>query len=649
MAQNLIEKIVQRFAEGLEVNQQVHSGDFITLKPAYVMTHDNTGAVIPKFRSIGASKLANPRQVVHTLDHNIQDTSEANKQKYARIEAFSAEMGADFYPAGRGIGHQIMCEEGYAFPGTVVVASDSHSNMYGGLGCLGTPVVRTDAAALWATGQTWWSVPRTVKVVLSGKLRPGVVGKDVILALCAVYCHEEALNAAVEFAGQTPQVMAGLSMADRLTIANMTTEWGALVGWFPFDEVTAAYLRQRVEALDKLGIEGRLTEQMVAGWEADPLAPDPDAEYAAEIRLDLSRVTPFVAGPHVVHAGRPLADLEAKNMAVQRAYLLSCVNSRLDDLAQAADVLRGKKVAGGTHLYVAAASAEVQKQAEEQGTWQVFSDAGAELLPPGCGACIGLGVGLLEPGEVGISATNRNFKGRMGSAAAEAYLASPAVVAASAAAGKICGPSTFPSELPELDITDHGWAPAARAVQVLDGFPARMEGRGLLLPVDNLNTDGIYGKDVTYRDDLTPDQMAGYAMANYDPAFQELAQQGDIIVAGRNFGTGSSREQAATALKFRGVVAVIAASFSQTYLRNAYNNAFACLISPELSKAVLGEFSNENGEFEAKTIPFDSLEIDVARSTIRWRGEAYAAAPVGPAAQELVIAGGLEALVKSRL
>jgi len=159
MSQTLIEKIAQKFAVGLEENQKVQSGDIISIRPAYVMTHDNTGAVIPKFKGIGATKLADPRQVVHTLDHNIQDKSEKNLEKYKKIEMFSEQMGADFYPAGRGIGHQIMCEEGYAWPGTMVVASDSHSNMYGGLGVLGTPIVRTDAAAIWATGRTWWQIP----------------------------------------------------------------------------------------------------------------------------------------------------------------------------------------------------------------------------------------------------------------------------------------------------------------------------------------------------------------------------------------------------------------------------------------------------------------------------------------------------------
>jgi homoaconitate hydratase len=236
----------------------------------------------------------------------------------------------------------------------------------------------------------------------------------------------------------------------------------------------------------------------------------------------------------------------------------------------------------------------------------------------------------------------------MGSRDAQAYLASPAVVAASAIAGFITGPEDLGSSVPKYAFKDLGWRPLAREVAISKGFPSVLEGRALLLPVDNLNTDGIYGKDVTYRDDLTPEQMATYAMANYDPAFQEIAADGDIIVAGRNFGSGSSREQAATALKYRGVQMVIAASFSQTYLRNAFNNAFICLESPALSDAIRGAFSEEAAS-GAKTVPAGDLTIDFPNSAATWNGETYPLSPLGPAAQELVLAGGLEALTRKRL
>ena len=645
MPQTVTEKIVQAHAEGLQQGHEVRAGDMVIVRPSHVLTHDNTGAVMPKFsEAIGGTTVADPAQPVFALDHNVQDDSEANVAKYRRIEAFAAQHGITFHPAGAGIGHQLMMEGGFVKPGALAVASDSHSNMYGALAAVGTPVVRTDAAAIWATGTTWWQVPRTVQVILTGKLREGVTGKDVILALCGVYNNEEVLNAAVEFGGEG---VAGLSMASRMTISNMTTEWGALVGWFPYDDEAARYMRLRREVLVELGLQDRITADDLARWEAAPPAPDDDAVYAAKIQLDLAQVTPMVAGPHVVQRVQPLARMTARGLKINRAYLLSCVNGRLDDLTQAARVLHGKKVAPGVKLYVAAASAEVQRLAQEQGVWQTLEDAGAELLAPGCGACIGLGSGLLEPGEVGISATNRNFKGRMGSRDAEAYLASPVVVAASAAAGQLAHPQQWEDAMPEQNFTDLGWAPQPRTVQILDGFPQRMSGRVLHLPADNLNTDGIYGKDVTYIDDLTPAQMAGHAMANYDPRFQQIVKEGDIIVAGRNFGTGSSREQAATALKFRGVQMVIAASFSQTYLRNAFNNAFICLESPSLCAAVAEALAEEADG--ARTVPADELQVDFASSRITWRSQQFAASPMGPAAQELILAGGLEALTRKKI
>jgi homoaconitate hydratase len=404
----------------LEKGQTVHSGDYISIQPAYVMTHDNTGAVIPKFRSIGAQKVANPRQPVYTLDHNVQDISEKNLQKYANIEQFAKEMGVDFYPAGRGIGHQIMCEEGYAWPGTMVVASDSHSNMYGGLGCLGTPIVRTDAAALWATGRTWWQVPPVAKVELKGRLKRGVSGKDVIICLCGFFNKDEVLNHAVEFAGEGVK---SLPVVERLTIANMTTEWGALAGVFPIDEKTIEWLRKRTEFIAKRGLAGvpsdaegngkhpRMNEARIAELEAKlpQLRADSDAFYARELRLDLSTVQPHVSGPNTVKVMTSIGELSKKNVKIQKAYLVSCVNSRVEDLAEAAGVVAGKKVAQRVEFYIAAASSEVQAESERRGDWQKLMEAGAIPLPPGCGPCIGLGKGLLEDGEVGISATNRNF------------------------------------------------------------------------------------------------------------------------------------------------------------------------------------------------------------------------------------------------
>src|SRR5436190_12416877 len=202
MGLTFVEKIAARHADGLPPGAALRAGDFISIRPRHVMTHDNTGAVIPKFKQIGATAIADQAQPVFAIDHDIQNVSPENLAKYAKIEAFACEHGIDFYPAGTGISHQVMVEQGYVVPGSMVVASDSHSNLYGAIGALGTPVVRTDAASIWATGVTWWQVPPVAKVVLKGKLQPGVVGKDVIIALCGLFNNDEVLNTAVEFGGE---------------------------------------------------------------------------------------------------------------------------------------------------------------------------------------------------------------------------------------------------------------------------------------------------------------------------------------------------------------------------------------------------------------------------------------------------------------
>jgi len=646
MAQTIVEKIAQaHLAEGPK--RALRAGDFVSIRPFHVMTHDNTSAVMSKFKAIGAKKICQPKQLVFALDHDIQNQDEVNLKKYRSIEAFAKEHGVDFYPAGAGIGHQIMVERGYVVPGSFVVASDSHSNMYGALGAIGTPIVRTDAAAVWATSEFWWQIPRSIQVVLEGKLRQGVSGKDVIITLCGLFNHDEALNAAIEFMG--PGV-ASLSMDARFSISNMSTEWGPLVAWFPVDKLTIEYLRGVHRRLQEQGIE-RFALKSIDGWAANPPHPDPDAFYAARITLDLGEITPHISGPDTVQVMQSLAAIEKKKVAIQKAYLISCVNSRLEDLEAAAWVMCGKRVAPGVKLYLGAASAWVQQEAERLGIWQTLLDAGANPLPPGCGPCIGLGVGLLEKGEVGISATNRNFKGRMGSRDAQCYLASPEVVAASAVAGYIAGPHLFADVVParrfkEFSGNGKGYS---EKVEILPGFPEHVTGRLVFLPQDNLNTDAIYGKDYTYRDDITPEMMARVVMENYDPQFAARTHPGDVVVGGFNFGTGSSREQAVTCLKAKGVRLVIAASFSQTYLRNAYNNGFLCVEIPALAKRLREQFATEIAAKEKTIIPSEDVEIDFTSGTVAWRGEKFIFPPLGSVPQSLVIAGGAENLVATKL
>ncbi|KAI1778976.1 aconitase a/isopropylmalate dehydratase [Hypoxylon cercidicola] len=701
--QTLTEKIVQKYSVGLAPGKKVKAGDYVTLAPHHCMTHDNSWPVATKFMDIGASKIHDNRQVVMTLDHDVQNKSDANLKKYRLIEEFAGKHGVDFYPAGRGIGHQIMIEEGYAWPATVTVASDSHSNMYGGVSSLGTPVVRTDAASIWATGRTWWQIPPIAKITFTGILPPGVTGKDVIVALCGLFNQDEVLNHAIEFTG-SEQTMASIPIDHRLTIANMTTEWGALSGLFPVDETLISWYRARatLAAMFDGASKGRINHERIDELEENRLVADSGAKYAKELYLNLSTLSPFVAGPNSVKIATPIKNLEAQNIPLDKAYLVSCTNSRASDIAAAARVFReaakdGKpaKIAPGVDFYIAAASIPEQQIAEEAGDWQVLLDSGAHPLPAGCGPCIGLGTGLLEPGEVGISASNRNFKGRMGSTSAKAYLASPEVVAASALQGKIAGPGWYQKpegvekviigegsgnhiadkavsiedafdkligEVESMIATAEGAgeqssSPAAAEdeslTDILPGFPEKIEGEIIFCDGDNINTDGIYPGKYTYQDNVPKEKMAEVCMENYDTEFRTTAKAGDILVTGFNFGCGSSREQAATAILAKQIPLVVAGSFGNIFSRNSINNALMGVEVPRLVRR-LRETYKDDAEKPLTRRTGWRLLWDVRRSKVvvtekdgsSWEQKV---GELPPNVQEIIARGGLEKWVKAEI
>ena len=716
--QTLTEKIVQRYSVGLAKDKFVKSGDYVTISPYRCMTHDNSWPVALKFMSIGASQLHDPQQIVMTLDHDVQNKSEKNLQKYRQIEEFAKQHGVEFYPAGRGIGHQIMVEEGFAWPGTLVVASDSHSNMYGGVGCLGTPIVRTDGASIWATGKTWWQIPPVAKITLTGLLPPGVTGKDIIVALCGLFDKDDVLNHALEFTG-SEETMKSLSVDNRLTVANMTTEWGALSGLFPIDNVLKGWLKGKAttaamgltDSSYKTLADQRFTHPMLDQLFANPMSADKGAQYAKELFLDLSTLSPYVSGPNSVKVATALKDLEAQNIKVDKAYLVSCTNSRASDIASAARVFKeaaetsgGKvpKIAEGVKFYIAAASVPEQKAAEETGDWQALLEAGATPLPAGCGPCIGLGTGLLEPGEVGISASNRNFKGRMGSTDARAFLGSPEVVAASALSGKLSGPGWYqPPEgwtgvirgegdgvreedrmitaeeaLEKVigqidDLVSDGekrFAPAegsgagAEAEEVSDdgeltdvypGFPERVSGEIVFCDGDNINTDGIYPGKYTYQDNVPEETMAQVCMSNYDEQFSSLTKAGDILVTGFNFGCGSSREQAATALLAKRIPLVVSGSFGNIFSRNSINNALMGLEVPRLISRLRETFNPEEKVLTRRTgwiltwdVRRSRLEIQEGENGPKWT---HKVGELPPNVQEIIAKGGLEKWVKNAI
>ncbi len=688
----MTEKIVQRYAVGLPEGKLVQSGDYISLAPEYCMTHDNSWPIILRYMSMGATQIHRPQQLVMALDHDVQNISESNLKKYRQIEAFAKQHGIHFYPAGRGIGHQIMVEEGYAWPNTLAVASDSHANMYGGVACLSTALVRSDASSIFATGRTWWKIPPIAKMTLTGSLPPGATGKDVIVALCGLLNQDQVLNHAIEFTG-SDEAMQSLTIDDRLTIANMTTEWGSNTALFPMDAVLRRWLEEKIARAaqnpELPSTTGRLSKQRLEASFSNILRADPGARYAKRFYLNLSTVAPYVSGPNSVKVATPLHELPT--ISIDKAYLVSCTNSRASDLAAAAQVFRRAadkgqtpRVAEGVQLYMAAASQVEQWEAETRRDWQTLLAAGAQPLPAGCATCIGLGVGLLEEGEVGISASNRNFKGRMGSVDAHAYLASPAVVAASALHGRItshcenpyswmgveCGEGDgtaeqdhrapmettldgFASQLDGLiETAEHETeANPSTSVYVHPDFPERITGEILFCDADAINTDGIYPGRLTYQDNTTTKQMAEACMQNYDPTFTSTATAGDILVSGFGFGCGSSREQAATAIAACAIPLVVAGSFSSIFARNSINNALPTLELPELVKRLRTRFpeslpTRRTGWSLTWDVRRNMVEINEGPDQPEWNMKV---GELSPNIQEIIAAGGIGPWVKSQI
>lgn len=504
-----------------------------------------------------------------------------------------------------------------------------------------------------------------------------------------MFNKDEVLNAAIEFTGSGIE---HIPIDQRLTIANMTTEWGAVSGVFPVDAKLEQWYKEHIAKSTKFGPHPRLSETRLQDAINHAEEADPGAHYASKLSLDLSTLVPYVSGPNSVKVANPLPRLLDPPIAINKAYLVSCTNSRASDIAAAADVLRGRKVADGVDFYIAAASSKVQAESEASGDWQILLDAGAKTLPAGCGPCIGLGVGLLEKGEVGISATNRNYKGRMGHPEAIAYLASPAVVAASAAKGVICGPDSLDlSALPQYDqprinIVESAAAPvqADSLDPLLPGFPAAFQGPLVFTPQDNLTTDGMYPGKYTYQDDITPERQAEVVMGvwdemclleadlteNYDPAFASLvrdlksglpSENTPVLLAGYNFGTGSSREQAATAIKNAGIPIVICGSFGDIFKRNSINNGLILIESPDLITDLTARFAkggsrgHGGNDGELTVIPDGwKIRVDTLTGkivvTMGAEGEKeYSGAKVGRSVQELWVHGGLEGYIRASL
>ena len=416
MGMTMTQKILAAHA-GLD---SVKAGDLIEAKLDLVLGNDITAPVaVTVFDKAGFTEVFDKDKIVIVLDHYTpcKDIKSAQLCKQAR--EFAARFGVThLYDVGQaGIEHALLPEKGLVAPGECVIGADSHTCTYGALGAFSTGVGSTDMAAGMAAGENWFKVPAAIKVTLTGSLPPYVSGKDVILHLIGKIGVDGALYKSLEFTG--PGV-AALSMDDRFTIANMAIEAGAKNGVFPVDEKTVEYVTGRVD-------------RPWTAYEADP-----DAEYESEVVIDLSSLAPTVSLPHLPSNARPID--EVKGMAIDQVVIGSCTNGRISDLRAAAEILRGRKVAPGVRCIVIPATQEVSLQCIREGLAEAFIQAGCVFSVPTCGPCLGGHMGCMAEGERCVSTTNRNFVGRMGHTQSEVILASPAVAAASAAAGVLASP-----------------------------------------------------------------------------------------------------------------------------------------------------------------------------------------------------------------
>ena len=406
---------------GAKAGKGVKAGEIVTVRPDYILSHDNSAAIIREFRKLEMERVKSAGKIVIVLDHVVPASAEKYAQNHKDIREFVEEQEIPhFFDVHHGICHQVFSENGFAMPGKLILGADSHTTSYGAFGAFSAGIGRSEAASVWATDEIWLKVPETIKIEMSGKLSAMVSAKDVILKIIGEQGADRANYKAVEFTGPAVEY---LSLSSRLVMANMAAEMGAKNGYFDPDETTLSFLENRARS------------------DFDAVVSDPDADYEAVLAYDISAIEPQVACPHTVDNVRSVTEVEGTPF--QQAVIGTCTNGRAEDLKVAADILEGKKVHPGIRVLIIPASRREYLQALRQGILEILVDAGCLVLNPGCGPCLGAHQGILAPGETALSTANRNFRGRMGSRDSSIFLASPATIAASALAGKITDPRKY--------------------------------------------------------------------------------------------------------------------------------------------------------------------------------------------------------------
>jgi homoaconitate hydratase family protein/3-isopropylmalate dehydratase small subunit len=595
MGMTITEKIIAAHSR----YETVKPGDIVDITIDARAARDFGGANVVKNLNDFGLRVDDPDKTLFTFDCN----PTGSDQKYAVNQhicrQYARNNGIKVYDINAGIGTHLLMEEGYVWPGSTAVSTDSHANILGAVGAFGQGMGDMDIAAAWNSGRVWFKVPGSVRLTLEGAMPLGVTAKDVILNLLRIYGANTLLGYSIELYGDAVDKM---SLDERITIASMATEMGAIIILFPPTQEIIDYCRERARS------------------PFEPVYADSDAVYELSAVIDVSKFVPMISRPGEPHDTVGVKDIDVTR--IDSAFIGSCTNGRIEDMRVTAEILRGRKVAPGVVLKIVPATDAIWKQCLDEGLMEVFKDAGALVSNAGCAGCAAGQVGQNGKGEVTVSTGNRNFPGKQGQGSV--FLASPAVVASSALAGYI----TTPDAVPATPIETHygtgqpAAAAAARQSEASDK-PVVIKGRVWLIERDNIDTDMIFHNRYLAITDIR--EMGQYAFDNLEgyKDFAKRAQAGDIIVAGKNFGSGSSRQQAVDCFVSLGIQAVIARSFGVIYERNAINAAFPVLTYESFEAVdledqdvisvnlITGEVVNDRNGMKTSVNPFYDAQYEI--------------------------------------
>ncbi len=564
MIMNLIEKILAAHSK----YPVLKAGDIIDVEMDARVARDFGGANVVKNLIGNGLTVDNPQKTFFTFDCN----PGGSDQKYAANQHFcrqyAREQNIRVYDIDSGIGTHLAIDMGLVWPGSTFISTDSHANIMGAIGAFGQGMGDQDIAAAWANGSVWFKVPESVRMNFTGRKPANVFAKDIVLNLLSIFGANKLLGYSVELYGDA---IDDLPLDDRITIASMATEMGAIILLFTPSEKIISELKVKT------------------GKQFDVVAADPDADYAKVFDIDITTFVPMVAKPGHPHDNAAVTLV--KGQKIDSAFIGSCTNGRITDLREAAAVLKGRKVAPGVVLKIVPATDRLWQQALEEGLIHIYKAAGALVSNAGCAGCAAGQVGQNGPGEVTISTGNRNFAGKQGQGSV--YLASPAVVAASAVAGFITTPDDLPAEPARFKTS--GMA-AVSGKETRKAPPQQkstvVEGKVWLILKDDIDTDMIFHNryltitDIREMGKYTFDNLSGYE------DFAQRVQPGDIVITAKNFGAGSSRQQAVDCFLSLGVSCILAESFGAIYERNAINAAMPILT---YHPAILEETATMNG------------------------------------------------------